>query len=202
MAVGPVVMAVGVLWLARVPAASVPWHLQLSNPASLVPPLSYVVDFLPGWLLFGAGLMILVAPLTTALMTSVPVRNSGVGSAINNAVSRVGPQLAGALIFVFITANFYGELAARLTGVDVTSETFRSRVSPLNTPADASLVGLVRGASTDSFHIAMAVAAAMLLIGGLVNAIGIRNASAKEPAAAPEAEQPATKLATSEPGGA
>src|SRR5206468_2509906 len=89
MAAGPAVMALGVLWLARVPASSVPWHLVLADPATLVPPISYAVDFLPGWLLFGAGLMILVAPLTTALMTSIPVSNSGVGSAINNAVSRV-----------------------------------------------------------------------------------------------------------------
>jgi hypothetical protein len=53
----------------------------------------------------------MVAPLTTALMTSVPVRNSGVASAINNAISRVGPQLAGAVIFVAITASFYSGMA-------------------------------------------------------------------------------------------
>ena len=40
----------------------------------------------------------MVAPLTTALMSSVPVRNAGVGSAVNNAISRVGSPLVGALI--------------------------------------------------------------------------------------------------------
>src|SRR6059058_6576823 len=106
------------------------------NPSTYLPPASYFIDFLPGSIIFGVGLMIMVAPLTTALMRSVPVRNSGLGSAINNAISRVGPQLAGALIFIFLTATFYAYLAPRLTGFDVYSATFRSNVSPLNTPAD------------------------------------------------------------------
>ena len=117
----------------------------------------------------------MVAPLTTALMTSVPVRNSGVASAINNAISRVGPQLAGAMIFVFLTANFYSILASKLTGVDVSSATFRAQVSPLNTPVDPNLVSVVRDASTSSVHLAMLVGAALLLVGALVNAAGIRN---------------------------
>jgi len=193
MAAGPAIMAVGVLWFARTPDSSVPWQLQPSDPSTYAPTLSYLIDFLPGGIVFGVGLMILVAPLTTALMTSIPVRNSGVGSAINNAISRVGPQLAGALIFVFITANFYGYLAGRIPGVDVYSTAFRNRVSPLNTPPDANLVAIVREASTGSFHIAMLVAASLLFIGAAVNAIGIRNAEAHrkvEPNVTP-AESPA-----------
>ncbi|MDQ2923739.1 MAG: MFS transporter [Candidatus Dormibacteraeota bacterium] len=176
MAIGPAIMALGVLWFARVPSTSTPWKLQPADPNTYLPPISYVTDFLPGSIIFGAGLMIMVAPLTTALMTSVPVRNSGVGSAINNAISRVGPQLAGALIFVFLTANFYSAVALRLPGVDVTSPTFRGQVSPLNTPADAYLIAVVRDASTSSLHLAMLIGAGLLLAGALVNAIGIRNA--------------------------
>ena len=191
MAIGPVIMALGVLWFARVPSNSTPWRLQPGDPGTYLPPLSYFTDFLPGSLLFGIGLTLMVAPLTTALMTSVPVRNSGVASAINNAISRVGPQLAGALIFIFLTANFYSILASRLPGVDVSSSAFRNQVSPLNTPPDPHLVAVVRDASTSSFHLAMLVGAGLLLIGAIVNAIGIRNAdslkrqqeSTSEPAA-------------------
>src|SRR5437762_8578132 len=114
MAVGPLVMALGVLWFARVPSSSTAWRLEPGNPSTFLPPLSYWIDFLPGNIIFGIGIMVMVAPLTTALMTSVPVRNSGLGSAINNAISRVGPQLAGALIFIFLTATFYAYLAPRL----------------------------------------------------------------------------------------
>jgi len=187
MTVGPVIMAIGVLWYARVPANSTPWTLQPGNPSSYLPPLSYVIDFLPGAIIFGLGICMLVAPLTTALMTSVPVRNSGLGSAINNAISRVGPQLAGALIFVFLTAAFYASLASRLTGVDVSSESFRKTVSPLNTPADAHLIAVVRDASTSSFHLAMLIGAGLLLAGAIVNAVGIRNQTAPQPAEAVKA---------------
>src|ERR1051325_380166 len=169
MAVGPVLMAIGVLLYARVPSDSAPWKLEPNNVASYMPPLSYIVDFLPGSIIFGLGIMVMVAPLTTALMTSIPVRNSGLGSAINNAISRVGPQLAGALIFVFLTANFYAILAAQMPGVDVTSESFRSQVSPLNTPLDSKLIGVVREASTSSLHIAMLIGAGLLLPGARVN---------------------------------
>jgi EmrB/QacA subfamily drug resistance transporter len=192
MAAGPVLMAAGVLWFARVPASSTPWALEPGSPSSYLPPLSYFTDFLPGSIIFGAGIMMLVAPLTTALMTSVPVRNSGVGSAINNAISRVGPQLAGALIFVFLTANFYSYLASRLTGVDVNDPAFRASVSPLNTPANSHLVSVVRDASTSSFHIAMILGAALLIAGAVVNAVGIHNAASKkapEPAPQPKAEE-------------
>jgi len=159
-----------------------PLLLQLDAPGSYLPPLSYFTDFLPGSIIFGLGIMILVAPLTTALMTSVPVRNSGVASAINNAISRVGPQLAGALIFVFLTANFYAYLASRVANVNVNDPSFRSAVSPLNTPADAHLIGIVRDASTSSFHIAMVLGAALLILGAIVNAVGIENAAARKPA--------------------
>jgi EmrB/QacA subfamily drug resistance transporter len=182
MALGPAIMAVGVLWFTRVPATSIPWRLQPADPSTYLPPLSYLVDFLPGSLIFSFGLTMMVTPLTTALMTSIPVRNSGVGSAINNAISRVGPQLAGALIFIFLTASFYSTLATRLAGVDVSSATFRAQVSPLNTPSDPHLVALVRDASTSSFHAAMLLGAGLLVIGALVNALGIQNAATKSPA--------------------
>jgi len=180
MAAGSAIMALGVLWFARVPADSTPWRLEPASPSSYLPPLSYFTDFLPGSIIFGIGIMILVAPLTTALMTSVPVRNSGVASAINNAISRVGPQLAGALIFVFLTANFYSFLASHMAGVDVNNAAFRASVSPLNTPADPHLIGVVRDASTSSFHIAMMLGAALLIVGALVNAAGIQNSAAKK----------------------
>jgi len=69
--------------------------------------VGYFTDILPYYLIFGVGVSIMVAPLTTALMRSVPGRQAGLASAINNAISRVGPQLAGALIFIVVTASFY-----------------------------------------------------------------------------------------------
>lgn len=184
MALGPLLMGLGVLWFVRVPASSAAWRLDVANPGTYVPPLSYFTDFLPGNVIYGVGLMIMVAPLTTALMTSVPVRRSGLGSAINNAISRVGPQLVGALIFIFVTASFYSYLAPRMLGYDVNSAAFRSNINPLNTPADPQLVAVVRDASTNSFHLAMLIAFGFMAAGAIVNGLGIVNAHARKSEAA------------------
>jgi EmrB/QacA subfamily drug resistance transporter len=173
MAVGPVIMAAGILWYVRMPATSTPWHFVPQNASTFIPPLSYVIDLLPASIVFGFGLALLVAPLTTALMRSVPAHSAGLGSAINNAISRVGPQLAGALVFVFITASFYSYIAARRADINVNDPAFRKAVSPLNPTSFPLMSELVRNASTASFHLAVMVGAALLLLGAIVNAIGI-----------------------------
>jgi hypothetical protein len=170
-------MALGVMLLSRVPASSAAWTFRPDVAGSLVPPAGYLSDFLPAFLLFGTGLCIMVAPLTTALMTSVPVHNSGLGSAINNAISRVGPQLAGALIFVAVTGSFYSGLAARVPGLDTSSAQVRAKIAPLNAPTPGvpdDQRAAAREASTDAFHLAMRISAALLILGAIINAVGIR----------------------------
>jgi len=181
MAVGPGIMAAGLLWLIRVPAASQAWAFLPGATYSYLPPADYLIDFLPGFIIFGFGLAVMVAPLTTCLMTSVKAANSGLASAINNAISRVGPQLAGAAIFVAITASFYAGLAARVPGLDVSSPEVRGMIAPLNRPADGvpgSQAAAAREASADVFHLAMMISAGLLLSGALINAAGIRNPAA------------------------
>jgi EmrB/QacA subfamily drug resistance transporter len=180
MTVGPLVMAAGLLWLARIPADSTPWRAGLAGSASLVPPLAVAVDVLPGLILFGLGISMVVAPLTTALMSSVPVARAGLGSAINNAVSRVGSPLIGAVLFIAITATFYPSLSGLVPGLDVDDAEVRARIQPLtSTPAgtDPALADAARQASTDAFRLAMLVSAGLLVAGGVVNAVGIRNPS-------------------------
>lgn len=193
MSVGPALMALGLLWFVRIPASSAPWAFASGDPSTYLPPQSYLVDFLPGHVAFGLGLAMMVAPLTTALMSSVPERYAGVASAVNNAISRVGPQLAGAAIFVAITASFYAGMSARLPGVDTEDAGFRQAVSPLNPPRMGQGSGspppggeerlrieaASREQSTDAFRLAMLAGAALLAAGAAVNAVGIRDADAQ-----------------------
>jgi EmrB/QacA subfamily drug resistance transporter len=158
---GPLLMAAGVAWYMRIPRTTVPWNLDLGRPGSLLPPSSYWLDLFPAVMLFGLGIALLVTPLTTALMTSVPAHNSGVASAFNNAVSRVGPQLAGALVFVGVSALFYSQLGAQPPGV-----------SPLNRPLDPRWVQPALQASTAAFHLAMGLCVALLLLGAAINLVG------------------------------
>jgi hypothetical protein len=142
-------------------------------------------------LLFGFGLAVMVAPLTTALMRSVPPRQAGLASAINNAISRVGPQLAGALIFVLLTAGFYAALAAKVPGLDVGSAELRGQVTPLNAPAkgtDPAVVAAARDASTDVFHMAMLVTTGMLVLGAAVNWFGISDGQSLGASVTPDSE--------------
>ncbi len=151
---GPLLMAIGLAWLVRLPQASGAWRLE----HGWLPPTGYWIDIFPAVTLFGLGLAALVTPLTTALMGSVSGAQAGVASAFNNAISRVGPQLAGAAIFIGVSAVFFARLGSHPAGV-----------SPLNRPPDPALAGPVLAASTDAFHLAMAVCVLLLLAGAAIS---------------------------------
>jgi hypothetical protein len=179
---GPALMALGVFWLARIPATSPAWGLRLSAVNTFVPPAGYVTDLLPGLVVLGLGAMLMVAPLTATLMASVPVERAGVASAINTAISDVGPQLALAVLFVVMTAHFYAAVAGHVPGLDVASPAVRAEVAPLNLPgpgASEDVRRAARDASTGAFHLAMLVGAVLLLGGAAINAAGIRTPPAE-----------------------
>ncbi len=192
MSMGPAVMSLGLMWFARIPAESQGWVLG-GESSSIVPPADYFTDLLPGLVVFGMGLSVMVAPLTTALMTSVPAQNSGVGSAINNAISRVGSPLVNALIFVAVASSFYASIGGSVPGVDTNSRRFRDAVAPLNQPSDTvspEVRAAAKTASTEAFHLAMLVAAGLLVTGAAVNGLGIRNPAPAGRHFGPAAEQP------------
>jgi EmrB/QacA subfamily drug resistance transporter len=177
MVVGPLVMAAGLLWMLTVPASSVPWRANLADLTSLVPPIDPLIGPLISGLLFGAGICLLVAPLTTALMSSVPVRNAGVASAINNALSRVGQPLVAAAVFIVVSGAFYGSLAAAVPGTDPNAPALRAEYQPLNPPpanADPQLAAAAKEASTEAYHLAVIVGAILLIAGAGVNWMGLR----------------------------
>ncbi|HVS78990.1 MAG TPA: MFS transporter [Candidatus Saccharimonadales bacterium] len=59
---------------------------------------SYLWFLLPRVLIFAIGMVLLVAPLTTTVMTSVEDSSSGIASGINNAVSRIAGLVVIALL--------------------------------------------------------------------------------------------------------
>ncbi|MER2133198.1 MAG: MFS transporter [Arthrobacter sp.] len=81
MTCGPAVMGLGFLLM-----------LTVSPPLNLLTPL------LPGLLLFSLGLAVMVAPLTAAVLGALNETDAGIGSAVNNAVSRVAGLITVALI--------------------------------------------------------------------------------------------------------
>ncbi|TXN32820.1 MFS transporter [Lacisediminihabitans profunda] len=85
MTVGPIIGGLGYLYFLRMGASP-----------------NYWTDVLPGVILFGIGLTITVAPLTSAILGAIDQRQAGIGSAINNAVSRVAGLIAIAMLGLII----------------------------------------------------------------------------------------------------
>jgi EmrB/QacA subfamily drug resistance transporter len=85
MTIGPIVSGIGFLMLQRITT-----------------PTSYVSQVLPGVLVFGLGLSMTVAPLTSAILGDIPVEHAGIGSAVNNAVSRIAGLIAIAAVGLIV----------------------------------------------------------------------------------------------------
>ncbi len=67
--------------------------------------VNYWTQVLPGVLVFSLGISMTVAPLTAAILGSVPQDQSGIGSAVNNAVARVAGLVAIAMLGVIIAGQ-------------------------------------------------------------------------------------------------
>ncbi len=81
MTLGPVVAGVGLALMARI-----------------TPGATYLDAVLPAVVVFGLGLSITVAPLTSTVLASVPEAHVGAASGTNNAVSRLAGLLAVAIL--------------------------------------------------------------------------------------------------------
>ena len=81
----------------------------------LHPGSSYTRAMLPGIALFGIGMSLTVAPLTTTVLESVRMRETGIASAVNNAVSRVSGLIIIALLGLFGATHAY-QFAVLLCG--------------------------------------------------------------------------------------
>jgi hypothetical protein len=103
-------------------------------------------DILPGLLIGGFGMAIVMTPITAAAMGSVPIDKAGVGSAVLNSGRQVGGSLGIAVMGAIV--------AASATGVP-------------GTPA--ALEGFVTG-----YQHALQVAAAIALAGAVLSVATIR----------------------------
>ena len=127
MTVGPIVAGLGVLLY------------LLVRPA---PDFDYWWQALPAIVVFGVGLTLTVAPLTSAILGAIEHDRAGTASAVNNAVARV----AGLVL--------------------------------------TAMIGIIVGGELDlaGFQRAIVVTAGLLIAGGVVSFLGIRDETTKESA--------------------
>ena len=99
--VGPLVIAVGLVLMSMI------------EPGD-----SYVTGILPSVIVFGAGLTLVVAPVTATVLAAADANHSGIASGVNNAVARVAGLLAVAVLPVIagLTGDSFYDPAAMTDG--------------------------------------------------------------------------------------
>ena len=187
MCIGPIVGGIGLLLLTRMGADA-----------------SYVGDVLPGVLVFGLGLSATVAPLTATALNSVAENRVGVASGINNAVARIAGVLAIAIFGALIAGKFGSTVDGRVDGSSLSPQAERAigeaKDNPLQPPSTSGVPAAqaadvqsatVAGAE-DGFHLAMMAAGTLMIVGGVIAGIGLRNppreSAYDSPRAAPAGE--------------
>lgn len=170
MGLGPVLAGIGLLMLLRVDREAV-----------------FLTDILPALIPFGVGLAMTVAPLTTTVLNSVEERRAGIASGVNNAISRLAGLLAIAVLGAAISGQFASSLDAGLAGERLGAAAEDALVEVRSTPfAGVDLTGVseadrealgpaIADASESGFHLGMGIGGALLITGGLISAIWIRN---------------------------
>ena len=109
--------------------------------------------------MLGLGMAITVAPLTTTVMSSVGEEQAGVGSGINNAVSRTAGLLAIAVFGVMMLLGFSQSLASRIGEIPMDEQLKHSiyeqrvKLAALDVPpgTDSATLEKIKVAIAESF---------------------------------------------------
>jgi EmrB/QacA subfamily drug resistance transporter len=119
--------------------------LVLSQVGITSGPSAYWTTFFPGVILFGLGMGITVAPLTSTVMGAVPREHAGTASGVNNAVSRTAGVLTIAVLGALALVVFQNQLQSRIAGMNLPPPVKQSLVANAgqlgNTPLPQGVQG-------------------------------------------------------------
>jgi hypothetical protein len=137
-------------------------------------------------LIFGIGMAITVAPLTTAVMGALPSHYAGTASGINNAVSRTAGVLAIAIVGALALFMFANALDARTAmlglpaSVRAALQADSARLGAASvpegvTPEQSDAIRLaIRLAFVDAYRVVMLVCAGLAWLGAALAALLVR----------------------------
>ena len=120
---------------------------------------NFWTSFFPAVIVLGLGMAVTVAPLTTTVMSSVGEEQAGVGSGINNAVSRTAGLLAIAVFGVMMLHGFSQSLGSRLSEIQMDEQLRHSiyeervKLAALEVPpnTDSATLEKIKVAIAESF---------------------------------------------------
>ncbi|MFV2175274.1 MFS transporter [Actinomadura sp. LOL_011] len=137
----------------------------------------FLAEVLPAMLVHGAGLALLVAPLTAGVLGAAGPEHAGAASGIDNAVARTGSLLGITVVGLVISAQSTASLE-RASAPPAVVEQARDHplaiVPPENLPPPEipHARKALQGAASDAFHAATAVLGGLGIAAGLLAAIG------------------------------
>jgi hypothetical protein len=149
--------------------------------------VDYLTELLPGLLVFALGLSLTVAPLTATVLADADEHNAGIASGVNNAIARVASLIAIAAVGAVVASGFGSalrdELGANAGRPAVARAISEAEKEPLATlvvkdvpPAvQAEVAADSRDASVKAFRMAIAIATALVAMGGVLGLVGIVN---------------------------
>lgn len=143
--------------------------------------VDYWTQVFPAIIIFGIGLAVTVAPLTAAILGDVRKDQAGIASAVNNAVARVAGLVAVAAVGAVVAAQFGHVLDGRpLVGLPSSVITKAKQVPLETTPPkpyehDPVLQRALSDASVSAFRVGILTVSSLMIAGGVISLIGIRN---------------------------
>jgi EmrB/QacA subfamily drug resistance transporter len=145
--------------------------------------VNYWTGVFPAIVLFGIGLAITVAPLTAAILGDVNPEQAGIASAVNNAVARVAGLIAVAAVGAIVATQFGNTLDKQHLVGPPPSIIKTAKQAPLQTTPpkpyqhDLVLRNVLNKASVSAFHAGIVTISGLMIVGGAISLIGIRNPS-------------------------
>jgi EmrB/QacA subfamily drug resistance transporter len=139
----------------------------------------YILSVMPAVLILGCGLTLCVAPLTNAVMSSVPQNQTAIASAVNNAISRLAGLVAVSLFALVLAHGFVASLTAQLARsglpVEARDRMLKDQVRLHDIPIPAGLTGTQHAAASvvldraflAGFRLVMLFCSLSALAGGL-----------------------------------
>lgn len=88
----------------------------------------YWLSYFPGMILVSIGMLFTVVPLTTAVMTSISQKQSGIASGVNNAVSRIAGIFSNAAFGALALLIFTNVVLQKLDGSEF-KETQKAKIA-------------------------------------------------------------------------
>lgn len=184
--IGPILIALG-LFMCMLPGTEIKVAVMFSFLAKVPQKTLVFLAFLPATIVFGLGLGMTVAPLTTVALAAVPRELSGLASGLSNAVSRVATILAvailGAIMVTYFTADFERRIADLPLDAQARSHLEEEQLKlgganpPLNLSPEltAQVQEAIDQSFVDSFRLMMALCGGLALLSALITMITIRD---------------------------